>query len=472
MSSTPNSDSYLTSTAPKSEPADDASQVEDQLTGRGRPPARKRQANPEQQPQGQKKRRRTTLPRNTRRWSRGIVWSLIGLTSFCAVYGSLARIETSVSATGELRPTNGVVSVTVPFNTLVEKVHVREGDLVKAGQPLLRVRASSVQAQLKNVRRMEQLWRKETNLLALQLGQPALPPRTKVTRDQLATDINEVRVRELSARKEKERAIINLRQQQSDLEEMRNRYKLNQGISARMRRLISQGAMAQIELDRQEERQMELRAAIRRTAEEVKSALKRIGESEFKQFQIPLANRKLLYSQLDNARQQYFEAANRINDLEERIKLGALVAPAAGRVFDLNVKSGELATLARPVLKLVSQGRLEVDLSVSNRDIGFLEPGMPVDVRVTSFPFTDYGALKGTIKRISADSLPPDQQNPQDHFPIQVTVNSNSLSKDGKVYPLRAGMAVTALIQLGSRPVIALISDRFGGFIESTRSIR
>jgi hypothetical protein len=33
-------------------------------------------------------------------------------------------------------------------------------------------------------------------------------------------------------------------------------------------------------------------------------------------------------------------------------------------------------------------------------------------------------------------------------------------------------MAVTALIQMGSRPVISLISDRFGSFMESSRAIR
>jgi hypothetical protein len=33
-------------------------------------------------------------------------------------------------------------------------------------------------------------------------------------------------------------------------------------------------------------------------------------------------------------------------------------------------------------------------------------------------------------------------------------------------------MAVTGLIQLGSRPVLALISDRLGSFTESARSLR
>ena len=46
----------------------------------------------EQRPRGFRQ-RRTTLPRSTRGWSRGIVWSLIGLTSFSVIYGLIARIE-------------------------------------------------------------------------------------------------------------------------------------------------------------------------------------------------------------------------------------------------------------------------------------------------------------------------------------------------------------------------------------------
>jgi hypothetical protein len=53
-----------------------------------------------------------------------------------------------------------------------------------------------------------------------------------------------------------------------------------------------------------------------------------------------------------------------------------------------------------------------------------------------------------------------------------VSINASELSRKGRTYQLRAGMAVSALIQLGSRPVISLISDRFSSFMESTREIR
>ena len=56
------------------------------------------------QPTGLRNQRRTHLPRSTRGWSRAIAWSLMGLTCFGVGFGTIARIDTSISATGKLRP--------------------------------------------------------------------------------------------------------------------------------------------------------------------------------------------------------------------------------------------------------------------------------------------------------------------------------------------------------------------------------
>ena len=304
------------------------------------------------------------------------------------------------------------------------------------------------------------------------MGFPGPPPSTQAANRQLRIEQQDVQLRIQAAGQELKRSQINLEQQASDLLALRRRQAIEANITVRMKRLVKEGAMARLELDRQEQRSAELEGAISRTDKELESARYRVRESQLKQRQIPAAEFKQLYAQYDNARLQLSSAQASIDDLNDRLQLGRLIAPVAGRIFNLSVKPGEIITPARPALQIVPQNNLDVELSVSNRDIGFILPGMPVDIRVTSFPFTDYGSLKGTITRIGADALPADAQNPQENFPVKVKININELSRNGRSYQLRAGMAVTALIQLGSRPVISLISDRIGGFMESTRSIR
>ena len=443
----------------------------DDLLAPAPPAPRSDAAAAEQRPRGFRQ-RRTTLPRSTRGWSRGIVWSLIGLTSFSVIYGLIARIETSVNANGKLRPIGGVTTITAPFNAPVQQVLVKEGQDVKKGQPLIALREQAVRNQRAHLGNQLSIWQTQANLLALRLGLPAPPPSTPAANRQLRIEQQDVQLRAQAAGLERQRSQINLEQQASDLLALRRRQAIENNITIRMRRLVKEGAMARLELDRQDQRIAELEGTISRTEKELKSARYRVRESQLKQRQIPAAEFKQLYAQYDNARLQLSSVQASLDELNDRLQLGRMIAPVAGRVFNLSAKSGEILTPARTALQIVPQNNLDVELSVSNRDIGFLLPGMPVDIRVTSFPFTDYGSLRGTITRIGADALPPDGQNPQETFPVKVKINTNELARNGRSYQLRAGMAVTALIQLGSRPVISLISDRFGGFMESTRSIR
>jgi len=426
---------------------------------------------PPPRPQGVRQ-RRTTLPRATRGWSRSIVWSLIGLTVFAAIYSLIARIDSSIEASGKLRPVGGLTSVSPPFNSLVDQVLVREGELVKAGQPLVLLRDQAMQLQRRQLQAIQAAWRKEVELLAYQLGLPSALPADPAARRQLEVSQLEVRLRSLAALEEAARSVIETRQQISDLRGLERKLAINHEITERLRLLQGSGAISRLDLDRQREREIEVQTAIGRTRLEVESGLRREREGTYKARQIQVANLKQLFSAFDNARQQLRESQSRMVEVEERIALSRLNAPVAGRVFDLSVRKGEMATPARPALKIVPQGTLEAQVEISNRDVGFVRLGMPVEVRVASFPFTDYGSLKGTLVRLSADAQPADPTHAQEYFQGTVRLSSASLKRDGVFYDLRPGMAVTGLLQLGPRPVISLLGDRLSGFLDSTRSIR
>lgn len=424
-------------------------------------------------------RRRTTLPRSTRGWSRAIVWSLVGLAGFGALYGSIARLDASVSAEGKLRPVGGVSNLRTPFNARISRLLVREGQLVQAGQPLLEIDDRALREQLQNLTASQQLWHDELDSVGQQLGltipRPELDGTAPTTAASVAArlaDANEVALRQATARQDRLRSEIQLRQQQGDLAALRARLRISANIRQRLQRLQREGAIAQLELDRHNERQIELAAQVQRTAQELEISRRRIEAGRLQELQVLASNRRELYPRYDRARSQLLEVNNRLLEVRERLRQAELRAPQTGRVFDLRVRAGETIATGQPLLQVVSQQGLEAELRISNRDIGFLRPGQPVDVRITSLPFTDYGSLKGTLVRVGADALPAEPGNPQEGFAAVVRLPSSSLERQGQRHGLRSGMAVTGLIQLGSRPVLALISDRLGGFVESSRSLR
>lgn len=422
-------------------------------------------------PPGGGPQRRTHLPRSTRGWSRAIIWSLMGLSVFGALYGWVARIDSSISANGKLRPVGGSFDVAAPVNAPIRRVLVRDGQNVRKGQTLVELEELDAGRQNRELQALRQLWWKDANQAALQLGLPAVAVDGRDQRRELAVQLRDVELRRRAAEQRRLRSVANLNQQRSDLEALERKQAINDSIHQRMATLVQQGAISRLELDRQEERQAELLGTIRRTRQEILSAERGLAESALNLEQVSSLNRRQLYSQYDEARRQLLETSARLEQLQSRLKLGRILAPADGEVFDLKAKAGELAT-ARPLLRIVPRRALEAELAISNLDIGFLSPGMPVDVRVTSLPFTDYGSLKGTIVRVGADALPADTRTNQEMFPAVVRIDRAELDRRGRRYPLRSGMAVTGLIQLGTRPLLALVNDRIGGFLESTRSMR
>lgn len=420
-----------------------------------------------------RQRRRTHLPRSTRGWSRAIIWSLIGLTGFGVIYGAVARIDSSISTIGKLRPIGGSFDVLPPFAAPILRVPVKDGQSVRAGQLLVEFDAQQALREHQDLILQADLWRKDVNQSAQQLGLPSLPGSSQEERQVLALERKDIQLRHRVALQRLRRSEAGEREQINVLKTLRARYALNANIRARMAQLARQGAISHLELEHQDERQMDLLSTIRRTEQQLAAAGSGVIESLTNQEQVSTENARRLWDRYDEARHRLLETTTRLGQVEERLRLGRVVAPRPGRVFDLQAKAGEIANPGRPLLRLVGEQGLEADLSISNRDIAFLRPGLAVDVRVTSLPFTDYGSIKGTVVRVGADSLPPDPRTGQESFPVIVSFKERALGRRGQQsYPLRAGMAVTGLVQLGSRPVLALINDRFTGFFDAAHTLR
>ena len=72
-------------------------------------------------------------------WAKSITWTLIGGTTFGLAWLTLAKTEEIVVATGKLEPIEGVVDVQMPLEGIAKEILVKEGDLVKKGQILIKL---------------------------------------------------------------------------------------------------------------------------------------------------------------------------------------------------------------------------------------------------------------------------------------------------------------------------------------------
>jgi hemolysin D len=170
---------------------------------------------------------------------------------------------------------------------------------------------------------------------------------------------------------------------------------------------------------------------------------------------------------------QIADLKNQLSQAMVTLKYQELRAPVDGVVFDLKAKgTGFVATNSEPILQIVPGNGLVAEVYITNKDIGFVREGMMVDVRVDSFPFSEFGDIKGQVVRIGSDALPPDQEHPYYRFPTKIKLDSQYIATGGQEIQIQSGMSVSANIKIRKRSVMTIITDQFTRKVDSFQNVR
>jgi hemolysin D len=143
--------------------------------------------------------------------------------------------------------------------------------------------------------------------------------------------------------------------------------------------------------------------------------------------------------------------------------LMALVAPQDGVIKNLSTTTvGAVVQPGTVLMTLVPQGeQLFADVNVRNEDVGFVQVGQAVQIKLLAYPFQKYGMAHGKVMQISADANDAGQQQEDTHgmrplaYKVRIALDDQTLHHhDGKVLPLTAGMQVVSEINQGKRTVL------------------
>jgi hemolysin D len=162
-----------------------------------------------------------------------------------------------------------------------------------------------------------------------------------------------------------------------------------------------------------------------------------------------------------------------------RTGLQTLRAPVDGTVEQLAVHTvGGVVTPAQGLMLIVPEGsRLEIEAMLPNRDVGFVQAGQEVEVKVEAFTYTRYGLLQGRVEGVSRDALKSDRdQAPAERSPdsasaaasgngehsassyvARISLKGTAVDTEQGTRSLEPGMAVTAEIKTGQRRVIEFL---------------
>src|SRR6516225_2209057 len=148
---------------------------------------------------------------------------------------------------------------------------------------------------------------------------------------------------------------------------------------------------------------------------------------------------------------------------EQKTRLQQLTAPVDGVAQQLAIHTvGGVVTPAQSLLVVVpSASRLEIEAMVSNRDIGFVQPGQETEIKIDTFNFTRYGLLHGRVLTVSQDAIVRDrkQDRPNErplgtqndtsepmgqelNYSARISLDRDKMQIDGRMVNLSPGMAV------------------------------
>jgi multidrug efflux pump subunit AcrA (membrane-fusion protein) len=468
-------------------------------------------------------------------WSRGILWGIIGVTTFGVIWASVAKIEQAVPAQGKLEPQGAVQEIQAPVAGVVEKIYVKDGQPVKKGDLLLRLDPRADKAKLASLTKVREALVKEnqfyrevlsnTNpvsvselstarlglapeIASLTKSRKALIEENQLYRTLLSGDAQgnslspEQRARlrivtaELNSRiaaNQLEVGQLNrqLDQNKVQLDNSQSRFKVEQGILNEIEPLAEEGAVPRIQHLRQRQEVKTRQAEVSQLIQEEERLQLKVGQAKQQLANTLAASQKDLTDRIATNDKQLAEIDSQLNKIivENEKKIAEidgqlsqtqlnlnyqeLRAPVSGTVFDLKpAGTGFVTNSTEPILKIVPDDALIAKVDITNKDIGFVREGMAVDVRIDSFPFSEFGDVKGTVKTIGSDALPPDQIHPYYRFPTEIQLKEQFISVNGRKVPLQSGMSISSNIRVRDRTVLSIFTDLFAKNADSFKTVR
>jgi len=392
-------------------------------------------------------------------------------------WGATVPISGALIAPGQVVVESNVKKVQHPTGGVVGEVRVRDGDLVKAGDIVVRLDETVVRANLAIVNKtLYGLWARQARLEAEQRGNDAIkfPPMLldragePEVRDVILseTKLFEVRVNGRAGQK------AQLRERVAQLNEE------IEGLSAQEKAKEKEIALVEKELvgvrQLYEQRLIQIsrltqleRDSARLNGERGQyiaaraQARGKITETELQIIQVDKDVVSEVSKEMRETTDKIGEFIERKVTAEDQLRRIDIRAPQDGMVLQSTVHTvGGVITAGDAIMMIVPQADdLSVEAKVNPQDIDKLQIGQKTVLRFSAFNQRTTPELNGKVSRVSAD-VTTDQRSGQSYYTIRVSMPPDEIARLGEV-KLVPGMPVEAFVQTGERTMLSYFLKPF-----------
>ena len=403
-----------------------------------------------------------TLPRV---WARGLLYFLIVMATIILPWSMLSKVDETGTARGRLEPQGKTQKIDSPITGTVEMVKVKEGQWVKAGQPLVKLDSKILRTELQQAKaKLEGQLNRIAQLNVVQ-NQLKIAVRTQQLQGQAQSTEQMAQLSQIQQRLAANKKLDALERERLEMATQDFR---------RHHTLLKQGAIAKKDVEEVESNMLERNGLFQQAQANIQEATTELEKQQSaykgiqRQGELALldSQRQLkdIQSQIMDARAESVQTQKLIQSLKLQLQQRTLRSPVDGRIFQLALENvGAVLDPGQTIAHIAPKGtKLIFRAKMPSQESGFLKEGMPVKLKFDAYPFQDYGIVAGQLKWISPDSKVQETvQGTTEFFELDIEVDQLSIQTPNKRVALTSGQTGIAEVITRQRRIIDFLIDPF-----------
>lgn len=393
-----------------------------------------------------------------------------------------APLDAGVGVNGTVVVMGNRKAVQHPAGGVVTELHVREGDVVRQGDVLLKINPLTTEANLSGVEiDYINALATESRLQAEREGATSVTWVQEIQaygNDPRAAEAKHLQVKLFQSRRSEysdqqriyQEQLVGMQAQLRELQKVisfrREQLAILNDEASSNRELATQGFIPRSKANEVERTRSEMLSSLSNVMAEVAKTESSIAATRLQLTQHQASYRKDADTQLAEVQKNRKAGRSKIDALQFDLSLAEIKAPVGGAVVGLKVNTvGGVIPSGQTLMEIVPrEGRLIVEAQVPPQSIDKVHVGLSADMRFSAFNLNTTPIVPGKVILVGADKITGANPQQGDYYLAQVetTTEGMKLLGDKVVQP---GMPVEVIVKTGERSffsyLVKPLSDRF-----------
>lgn len=382
------------------------------------------------------------------------------------VWAALAHVDEVTRGEARVIPSRQLQVVQSLDGGVVAEILVREGQVVDAGELLLRIdETRAVSGVNESKAQVFALKVRAARLKAIAEGSAFVPPRPRDGETEEIRIVDEeqrlydARTSELSTMLSINRQQV--AQRQEELAEVRARrnsaergLELAQQELNKTRPLLSSGAVSEVDILRLEREVTRFRGDVDQAGAQIARVQAAIGEATRKVQETEIGFRNDARKELSDVLAKLSALNEGAVALADKVDKTSVRSPVRGTVQRLLANTvGGVVQPGKDIVEIVPlDDALLLEARVQPRDIAFIRPGQDAMVKFTAYDFSIYGGLPAIVENISPDTVVDERGNA--FYMVRVRTHKPNFNEKLPIIP---GMTAEVDILTGNKSVLSYL---------------